>query len=241
MPRGLVALGAGAVTGFAREGTRDLHWKAGGDALVQIFRSGGPALNKLGQLLATRTDVLPAAVCERLEALYDRQPAMTRAEVRRVLRRSFGRARPIVGLSRRPLAVGSVGQVHRARLRDGRRVVVKLLRPGMRDLMRRDLNALRTFVELYVGLHGRSRPELRELALKTLADFECGLEQETDFQHEAAALQEFGRRFAGSPRVCVPACHREWCTSEVLVIEELDGQPLSELRRSDPDVARQLE
>jgi ubiquinone biosynthesis protein len=106
--------------------------------------------------------------------------------------------------------------------------------------MRSDLNALRTLVELYLGLRARNRPELRELALNALTEFESALMQETDFRHEAAALEEFGRRLAGSRRVYVPVCHQEWCTSEVLVIEELAGRPLSELRRSDPDAARRV-
>jgi len=235
VPRGMLALSAGALRAAALEGPRDLHWKATGDALVEIFRSGGPALTKLGQVLATRSDLLPTQVCARLEALYDRQPAMPARQVKRVLKRNFGRERPWKKMERKPLAVGSIGQVHRAVLPDGRRVVVKLLRHGARESMRRDLNALRTVLEGWTRLYG---VEFGALALRTLDEFEQGLARETDFTHEARALQEFGKRLASNPRICVPHCHAEWSSSDVLILEELVGTPLSELRERDPDAAR---
>jgi ubiquinone biosynthesis protein len=237
VPRGMLALGAGAVRAAAVEGPRDLHWKATGDALVEIFRSGGPALTKVGQILATGSDLLPAQVCARLEVLYDRQPAMSPRQIRRIVKHTFGRKLPWKRMDRKPLAVGSIGQVHRAELPDGRRVVVKVLRRGVRESMRRDLNALQTVVEGWARLYGA---ELGEIALRTLAEFEQGLERETDFTHEAAALEEFGKRLAGNPRIRVPFCHQEWCSSELLVLEELVGTPLSELRVRDPDEARRV-
>ncbi len=72
-------------------GVKDAHWNALGDGLVRFFQESGPVLTKLGQILATRSDILPKAVCERLEVLYDQQPPMSRKELDRILKSNYAR------------------------------------------------------------------------------------------------------------------------------------------------------
>jgi len=239
--RGLLPVAPSALATLRREGGSDLHWKVLGDALVRFLSEAGPILTKLGQVLATRTDLLPEPVCQRLEALYARQRPMPRVALRRALARAYPGRRPFRRFEDQPLAVGSIGQVHRARLRDGTRVVVKLVRPGLAAALRRDLNAARLGLDLFFSLLARDRRAEREVASRLLEELARGLERETDLSQEADALVEFAGRLASNPRVRVPRCFREWSSREVLVVEELEGEPLSALRgraKSDPEAAR---
>jgi ubiquinone biosynthesis protein len=240
---GFLPAAASAVTTAFHEGVSQLHWKALGDALVRFARSSGPVLTKVGQVLATRSDVLPEAVCERLQALYARQPAMTGAQLTRLLGAEFPDGLPFRSFDRQPIGVGSIGQVHRAQLCDGRAVVVKLLRPGVERQIDRDLNALELLVDLSLRMPGRARGGVRSAAARALRDLGTALRSEVDLRREADAIEEFGRRFATNPRIRVPGVHRQWSSRRVLVMEELQGEPLSAIRaraKSDPEVARRV-
>jgi ubiquinone biosynthesis protein len=210
---------------------------------VRFLRNAGPLFAKCGQVLATRTDLLPAAVCARLEALYAEHPAMRPAELERALRRAWGRRPPFRRFERRPIAVGSVGQVHRARLASGERAIVKLLRPGIEERIARDLELARRLLDLWLGAPWRARPASRELLIRALDDLGRACVREADLAQEAAALREFAQRFAKNPRVRVPRCFQALSSKHALVMEELRGEPLSAYRRrakSDPEAARRV-
>ena len=147
----------GAVSTAFREGVSQLHWKTVGDALVRFAQHSGPVLTKLGQVLATRNDVLPDAVCERLQALYARQPPMTDGELSKLLKMAFPAGMPFTKFERIPMAVGSIGQVHRACLPGLTKdlpVVIKLLRPGIERAIDRDLNAAEVVWDLALKIRG---------------------------------------------------------------------------------------
>ena len=240
--RGLLPVGVSTVATLHREGRSDLHWKVLGDALVRFFQGAGPLLTKLGQVLATRSDLLPPAVCARLETLYAGQPAMSRSQLKRRLLRAYGKQSPFADFDAKPIAVGSVGQVHRARLENGEPVIVKILRPGVHEAVQRDLNAARVFLQLFFRSFSRKNASAQHLAERALEDLARGFGSELDLENEADAFEEFRRRFKRNPRVYVPACYREWCSRDILVLEELSGEPLSALRarnQSDPAAARQ--
>src|SRR5437762_11704 len=129
---GLVPTVPSAILILLREGVSEVHWKTIGDALVRFVQHSGPLLTKLGQILATRGDVLPDAVCIRLEALYTRQPAMAKSQLDVLLKAAFREGLPFKTFEKRPIAVGSIAQVHRAELATGQRVIAKLVRPGLR-------------------------------------------------------------------------------------------------------------
>jgi ubiquinone biosynthesis protein len=237
--QGVLPAGWSALETLRREGPTALHWKVLGDGLVRFFRHGGPLPTKLGQILAAREDLLPPTVCRRLAALYSQQEPMPRAEVQRLLRRHYGQQSPFVRFSNKPIAVGSIGQVHRARLRDGSRVVVKLVRPHVEQDIRRDMNAARMGAEVVLRM-ARAPRLTRERLRHALTSLGEALEREANLEHEAAALLEFRKRLARNRRVRVPVCHRELCSSDILVLEELSGVPLSALRDCDDDDGRRL-
>jgi ubiquinone biosynthesis protein len=239
---GLLPVGFSAASTARREGLSDLHWKVVGDALVRFLQHCGPVFTKFGQILATRDDLLPAAVCARLEALYSQQPPMSARELERALHAAYGRRLPFQRFSGKPLAVGSIGQVHRARL-GGQPVIVKVIRPGAENQIARDLNVARVLLGLVLGLPGRRHSAVRQLLNRLLEDLGHGFAREVDLEHEARSLREFGRRYADHPHVKVPDVYEEFSCGHVLVMGELRGRPLSAWRRrakTHPEQARRV-
>lgn len=224
----------------------ELHWKVLGDALVRFLQNSGPVFTKFGQVLATRHDLLPPAVCARLEALYSRQPSMPRRELEQVLARAYGRRLPFRAFRWRPIAVGSIGQVHRARLRSAkgsRRIIVKILRPGIGEQIERDLSVARVVLSVLLGVSRRHRRGSGAFLTRSLEDLARSYAREADLRQEADSLRDFKRRFQGNPKVAVPKCYEELSSGSILVMEELRGEPLTAYRersRTDPRAARKV-
>jgi len=240
---GLLPAGPAGARTLWREGWTELHWKVLGDGLVRFLRHSGPLFTKCGQIMATRTDLLPAALCTRLESLYDEQPPMPAAELARALRRAYGRRHPFRRFDARPIAVGSVGQVHRARLRSGEAAIVKLLRPGVEEDLARDVELARSLLDLWLGVPWRMAPTSRALLIRALDDLGSACAREVDLAREARTLRDFARRFERNPRVAVPRCFESLSSKHALVMEELRGEPLSAYRRRakrDPEAARRI-
>ena len=240
---GLVPTVPSAILILLREGVSEVHWKTIGDALVRFVQHSGPLLTKLGQILATRGDVLPDAVCVRLEALYTRQPAMAKSQLDVLLKAAFREGLPFKTFDKRPIAVGSIAQVHRAELATGQRVIVKLVRPGLQRAIDRDLNAAELLLGSLLTVPGFARRATQRVVSNAIRDLGTALRSEVDLRHEAESLEEFGRRMRTNPRVRVPTVYRRWCSENVLVMEELAGEPLSAFRaraKTDPESAKRV-
>ena len=190
-------------------------------------RDLGGVLLKAGQFLSTRADVLPAAYVERLARLQDRARPQPYTVVRQVLCEELG-APPeelFARVWRRPLASASLAQVHRATLRDGREVAVKVQRPDVRAALAADLATLRIAVRAIEGLEGA-------LGLSLLLDqLEGSLARELDFALEAESAERMARIFAASPRVRIPPVIAEFTRPRVLVTEYLPGIRISDRTR----------
>lgn len=241
--RGILPVGIATVSTFRREGLSELHWKVLGDALVRFFQGSGPFLTKVGQILATRNDLLPETVCVRLEALYTDQPPMPKRKLKRFLKKAYAKGTPFKEFRTRPIAVGSIGQVHRARLKDGQQVVVKVLRPGVERAIRRDINAAHVFLNIFFGSFSRTKKSTQFVAQRALEDLARAYETELDLENEARTLEEFRKRFKKNSSIYVPICYREWSSKSILVLEELSGEPLSAFRersRSNPEAAKEI-
>ena len=234
-----------------RHGLRSLlQGRGAGDASAaraQLARSlrtaledGGVTFVKLGQLLSTRADLLPAESIEELSRLQEQVAPIPWREVEAVLESELGPLeQTFASLDREPLAAASVAQVHAARLRSGEEVVVKVQRPGIAPLVERDLDVVlrlaatieerrRRGLSVHATIDGVDRAGLNVVELAR--GFAAALREELDFRVEAqnvaavaAALEERG----GDPLVHVPAVHEPLSSRRVLVLERLRGVPFS--------------
>jgi ubiquinone biosynthesis protein len=200
-----------------------------GRALTAALDDAGVTFVKLGQLLATRRDLVPGEVVDELRKLQDDAAPIEWSQAKAVLEAEFDAPleQVFADIEQRPLAAASVGQVHAATLRDGRRVVVKVQRPGIRDTVERDLDIafrladrLETWTDWAVSSGATNLAEGMAVALR----------EELDYRVEAANLLAAAASptTAGSDRVRVPAVFPEWSGERVLVMERLDGVRLAE-------------
>lgn len=174
-----------------------------GRRLAAAFEAIGPAFIKLGQMLATRADLLGDEVAGDLAMLQDKLPPFPANEARALIETEFGC--PIVSLFRAfddvPIAAASIAQVHFATTSEGDEVAVKVLRPGIAAAFARDLDLLRWLARLIE----RTQPALRRLKpIEIVRTFERSVELEMDLRFEAAAASELAENFAGDPGYRVP-------------------------------------
>ena len=203
----------------------------------------GPIFVKFGQAVSTRRDLLPPDIADELAKLQDRVPPFPGAEARTAIEASLGRpvGELFASFDEQPLAAASIAQVHAAQLQDGREAVVKVLRPGMRAVIGRDLEVLYALA----GLAERWSEIARRLkASEVVREYEKTILDELDLMREAANASQLKRNFAGSPLLYVPEIHWDLCRGDVMVMERIRGVPigdLAELRRRGVDFRRLAE
>ncbi len=196
-------------------------------SLRAALDEGGVTFVKIGQLLSTRHDLLPAEFADELTALQDKATPVPWSEIDAVLTAELGRPVDEVfrEIEREPLAAASVAQVHAARLLDGTEVVVKVQRPGITRIVERDLDIL-----LRLGGMLEERTAWgRAFGVRGLATgFAAALREELDFTIERDNLQAMAAALAGSPErgVRVPAPYPAISSERVLVMDRLPGTPL---------------
>ena len=188
----------------------------------------GPTFVKLGQLLSTRVELLPQAYLEALARLQDKVEPFSFAEVEKIVTNELGVriSKAFATFEDQPMAAASLGQVHRATLRDGRPVAVKVQRPGIREEMVEDLDALEDiadFLDQHTEL-GR-RYEFCHL----LEQFRKSLLQELDYRQEAANLTTLSRDLQKFDHIIIPAPIDQYCTSRVLTMEFVPGKKITDL------------
>ena len=184
----------------------------------------GPAFIKAGQLAATRRDLIAPALVAELEKLQDDVPAVSYQEIAERIEQELGAPPDEVfeHFEHEPLAAASIGQVHRARLTDGRRVVVKVQRPGATEQMAVDLDIM----ERQARSAGNRLAIARDLDVPGVATrFLEALRSELDYLSEARNMEMFRERFEEEGDVAIPWVDWERTTSRVLTMEELDGIP----------------
>jgi predicted unusual protein kinase regulating ubiquinone biosynthesis (AarF/ABC1/UbiB family) len=218
---------------------------ADGQALARDLEALGPTFVKLGQLLSTRADLLPPAYLAALARLqedvepigFDVVEATVTSELDVRMSDAFR------SFDHRPLASASLGQVHRAELRDGRAVAVKVQRPGIRDQIVTDMDAIQEMAR-FADEHTDAG---RRLGFEDMvAEFRASLLDELDYQREAANLVALGTNLADHPRIHVPQPVPDYCSSAVLTMDHLDGRsvgaigPLGLMEVDGPALARAL-
>jgi ubiquinone biosynthesis protein len=196
--------------------------------LRMAFEELGPTYIKLGQILSTRPDLVPIEFIRELSKLQDNVPAFAFEHVRKAIESEFGCPPEDLfdNLDEKPLASASIGQVHRAILKDGEAVAVKFQRPGIRKIIEVDL-------EIMLHLATLAERHIEELALhqpvKIVEEFARTLEKEIDYKTEATNMERAARHFLHDPHVYIPKVFREATTSRVLTTEFIDGIKISNI------------
>ena len=187
----------------------------------------GPTYIKLGQVLGSRTDLLPPDFIEEFHKLQDHVIPFPTSEARAAIEKELGG--PVEqffdAFGPEPFAAGSIAQAYQARTKDGRAVVVKVRRPGIRDMIEADITILARLAELadrYVPEYRVFRPEMM------VEEFAQTVRRETDFIAEASNTQRFGEAFKESPHIRVPQVLWNLTRGGVLTLEKIEGIPIYE-------------
>ena len=182
----------------------------------------GPIYVKFGQILSTRRDLLPDDIAEELARLQDRVPPFPGARAKAMIEAAYGQpvGETFLAFDETPLASASIAQVHAARLHDGTDVVVKVLRPNIRQYIRRDVSLLRTIAGMAEHYWKESR---RLRPCEVIAEFEKTLYDELDLLREAANASQLRRNFRDSDMLYVPEIHWAYCRPNVMVMERISG------------------
>jgi predicted unusual protein kinase regulating ubiquinone biosynthesis (AarF/ABC1/UbiB family) len=198
------------------------------DKLADDLESMGPTFVKLGQLLSTRADLLPPTYLDALSRLQDDVEPLSFAVIEPIVENELGVriSRAFESFESSPLASASIGQVHRAVLRDGRDVVVKVQRPDIRDRIRDDMAAIDEIAS-FADAHTDAG---RRFGFTPMVDeFRRSLLAELDYRSEAANLVTLGGIVERYDRIVVPQPIDDYCTGRVLTIEYVDGRKVTEL------------
>jgi ubiquinone biosynthesis protein len=214
-----------------------------GERIRLALEELGPIFVKFGQALSTRRDLLPPDIADELAKLQDRVPPFPGSEARAIVERAYGRSvsEVFAQFDETPLAAASIAQVHVAQLRSGEDVVVKVIRPGVRAKIERDLEVMHVIARLardYAREGHRLRP------VEVVKEYEKTILDELDLMREAANAAQLKRNFAGNDLLHVPAVHWDYCRPEAMVTERIRGvviSDLDELRRRGANIPRLAE
>jgi len=199
-----------------------------GERLRLALEELGPIFVKFGQALSTRRDLLPVDIADELALLQDQVPPFDSRIAIATVEGAFGRplAEIFASFEHTPLAAASIAQVHSATLNDGKDVVVKILRPGMRGLIERDLEVLEALAYLANAYWEEAR---RVRPVEVVAEYRKTIIDELDLLREAGNASQLRRNFAGSSLLYVPEVYWDYCRSNVMVMERIHGIMVSRI------------
>src|SRR5438477_8113817 len=198
------------------------------DELAADLESLGPTFVKLGQLLSTRVELLPRPYLDALSRLQDEVEPFGFGEVEKIVTTELGVriSKAFVNFESAPMASASLGQVHLARLRDGRAVAVKVQRPNIREQMVEDLDALADIAEF---LDNHTEFGRRYEFTRMLDELRKSLMRELDYRQEGQNLAAFREQLRDFPHLIVPAPIADYSTSRVLTMEYVPGTKITKM------------
>jgi ubiquinone biosynthesis protein len=198
------------------------------EELANDLEKLGPTFVKLGQLLSTRVELMPRAYLDALSRLQDKVEPFGFGDVEKIVSSELGirMSKAFADFEATPIASASLGQVHRARLRDGRAVAVKVQRPAIRDAVLEDLDALE---EIASFLDTRTEFGKRYQFCQMLEQFRKSLLRELDYRQEAQNLSVLREQLARFRRIIVPEPITDYCTSRVLTMEYVPGKKITDM------------
>lgn len=199
-----------------------------GDRLRLALEELGPVFVKFGQILSTRRDLLPDDMAASLRRLQDNVPPFSSDTARAIIEDSLGQPVDVLfaEFSRDPMASASVAQVHAATMPDGRRVVVKVIRPGIERVIHQDLALMFMMARLLEKYWSEGR---RLHPVDVVEDYRTTIYDELDLQREAANASQLRRNFEGSPLIYIPTIDWDHTTKRVLVMERISGIPIADV------------
>ncbi len=200
-----------------------------GERIRLALEDLGPIFVKFGQAISTRRDLLPPDIADELAKLQDKVPPFPAEQAIAIINGAYGKSVDDVfeRFDKKPFAAASIAQVHTAKLKAGHEVIVKILRPGVREQIDRDLAVLR----LLAGLADRYWEHGKRLKpLELVEEYEHTIIDELDLMREAANTAQLKRNFAGSDMLYVPDVFWDYCRPEVLVQERIYGTPISDMK-----------
>ena len=199
-----------------------------GERLRRALEDLGPVFIKFGQMLSTRRDLLPEDIADELAKLQDDVPPFPQEQSVAIIEDALGR--PVdeiyASFDRTPMASASVAQVHAATLRDGKQVVVKVVRPDIEPVIRQDIALMMTLAKLvrkYLPDGKRLRP------VEVVSDYELTILDELDLAREAANASQLRRNFEDSTLVYVPEVYWDYTRHNVFTMERISGIPVTDL------------
>jgi ubiquinone biosynthesis protein len=214
--------------------------KPRGVRIREALQELGPVYVKFGQAVSTRLDVLPDDIGEELVKLQDRMPPFSAKEALAQVQDIYGRpaSEVFAEFESEALAAASIAQVHAARLHTGEDVVVKLLRPGVRKQIERDIKVLYAIARL-ARRYWKDARRLRPV--EVVAEYEKTIFNELDLMREAANASQLRSNFLGSDQLYVPEVYFDYCRTNVMVMERIHGVSVSDmdaLRRAGTNIPK---
>ncbi len=207
-----------------------------GEHMRKMFEELGPTFVKFGQLLSTRPDALPADIIVELRKLQDDVPPFPIDIAEETIENELGLTieRLFLEFEETPIAAASIGQVHRAVLPNGDRVIVKVQRPEADAKIRADIDLLYQAAHLFRD-HGPKELFIDPVGI--VDQFARGIRNELDYRVEARNAERFGENFRDDPLVSIPKVYWQYSTSRVLTLEWLDGIQLADVDTTAMDMA----
>jgi ubiquinone biosynthesis protein len=210
-------------------GRPDMAGKPRGERVRMALNEMGPIYVKFGQIISTRRDLVALDIADELALLQDQVPPFPGTEAQAIVEKAL--KKPVSELfgsfELEPLASASIAQVHAATLPDGQEVVVKVVRPGIRRLIRRDIDLLMAMARLAEKYwEGGSRVKPTEF----VREFETFIFDELDMNREGANASALRNNFEGSKELYIPEIYWPYCKEQVLVMERVSGIPISDIQ-----------
>ncbi len=201
-----------------------------------ILEELGPTFIKFGQILSTRPDLIPVDYAEELKKLQDSVPKKPYNTIKDVIEKETGKKihTTFPYFDEEPIASASIGQVHIAKLKNNKKVIVKVQKPNIEKTIENDISILYDVANLIEGY----MPEARQFGPKRLvSEFAKTIRREQNYRREARNATRFHQNFKSIDTLYVPEVHWEYNTRKILVLEYVDGKRFNDFLKSKPTVA----
>jgi len=215
---------------FSKKKTSEIKRLSRPERIRQALEELGPTFVKLGQMLSIRPEILPPDYLKEMQKLQDQVPPFPEQEAQDILEDEFDR--PVEDVfskfQKEPHAAASLAQVHRATLKSGEEVIVKIQRPNIRSKINSDLDILKNLAQV---VSKRISRELIYEPSEIIDEFQSWIKKELDFVQEARNIDRFKNHFQDNPGVRIPQVYWDFCSSKVVTMEYIDGIGIADVEK----------